>query len=82
MNVPKCDRCDKPATSFARGTITRPAMSGHLISEPCGEIVSGCDEHPPQPLNLHFQFPSEIYHSSGAPDAEDDGDDLECDWLD
>lgn len=56
IKIPKCDRCDKPATSFTRDMIE--SNDGMFISrKPTGKPRLGCDEHPPEPGEIFRNSP-------------------------
>jgi hypothetical protein len=57
MNVinPKCDVCDKPATSWVVDVIRYPNFAtGFLEERPIEPARYGCDEHPPKEAVFDF----------------------------
>lgn len=48
----KCDKCDAPATTFARDTIQVDSQGGYECYE-VGPPMAGCDKHPVKGRTIH-----------------------------
>ena len=58
MDMPKCDRCSKPATSLARDVLRHEAPGQSFVEySPIGKDKAGCDEHSVESVEHVTQLP-------------------------